>query len=723
MKTRALSLLIAGLLLWQPLISSAAALGELSVRSSIGQKLDAEIEIIALTAKEAEELSARLASPEAYADAGVEFSPVLRSLQFTIDKQGERHIVRVTSDVIVNDPFITILFELNASGNRTIRQYAILMDPPVVDTEAVAVTEPQTVTQAELDEPVADAKAAAEAEAGSTRIVERGDTLARIATQIRPADARLEQVLVALQRLNPDALDGGNINRIKSGSVLTLPDRDTIKAIDARDARQLVNAQTADFNRYRRQLAGKAVMPTRTQQAADADNTRSSSGKIGVQIKEEGKDQSAQDKLRLSAAGGSGNAGSAASDAGSLDKIASDKALDEANARIAELEKNVRDMQQLLELKNKTLADMQNQAAAPAVPLSAAQPAAVAPKQEPDQNITEQLAAYLATVTALAQELPVMIAGGLVMALLVAFIFLRMRRRARKHLHAVKSNLKKSASGSQSIFGVAGGRNIDTTNSVFHSNFVPSVSQLDTNEVDAVAEADVYVAYGRDEQAEEILIEALRNHPERHALRIKLLEIYSRQQNKSKFNELAMQLQRLTNGLGEEWAQALKLGQLLDPLNALYQSVEAPSAAQLLNRGHRNKTEEKPDQRVEPSLTLVVTDTPVQKQSAIMDFDSKLEEMLAANKRDSVVANPSRISALQVQNPEFAMSVINDILPTKKPSSEEHALTALRTKLDLALACQEIGDSVGARELLSEVANAEHPELAKRAQSLLAQLA
>jgi pilus assembly protein FimV len=67
---------------------------------------------------------------------------------------------------------------------------------------------------------------------------------------------------------------------------------------------------------------------------------------------------------------------------------------------------------------------------------------------------------------------------------------------------------------------------VDTNNSVFNSNFAPSASQLDTNEVDPVAEADVYIAYGRDAQAEEILKEALRTHPERHAVRLKLLEIY-----------------------------------------------------------------------------------------------------------------------------------------------------------------------------------------------------
>ena len=739
MKTSIYKLLIAVLLVSLPLTISAAALGEVSVRSAIGQKLDAEIEIVALTASESEAMAVRLASAEAYAEAGVEFNPLLRTLQFTIEKKADRYFVRVSSDGIVNDPFITLLFELNASGSRTIRQYAILLDPPAIDEATVAATEPQTVTQAELDAATAapttsdakadtasDTAATSAKEVSSSRVVGRGDTLAQIAAQIRPADAKLEQVLIALQRLNPAALVSDNINRIKSGSVLTLPDADTIKAIDPRDARKLVYAQTTDFNRYRSQLAQQARPSAVNAENASPDNNRSSSGKIGVQVTEQGSNKASQDKLRLSAAGVTGDAASVASDVTSLDKIANEKALNDANARVAELEKNVQDMQQLLELKNKTLAEMQNLAspavavAEPQVPVAAAPvPTISAPSVKTEQGYMEQLIASFAAITLLAQDPSFMMAGGVVLVLLLVFILVRARRRARNDLSAVKDNLKKTAAGSQSIFGAAGGRNIDTSNSVFHSNFVPSVSQLDTNEVDAVAEADVYVAYGRDEQAEEILIEALRVHPERNALRVKLLEIYARLQDKQKFNRLAVELQQLTRVSSDEWQQAIKMGQILDPANSLYQPSDLPSSGMIFG----NTQSRTQDQRIEPSLKLVINDPPVAKQSDILDFDSKLEGMLAAQKRDTIGGIPSRSSALQIHSSEFALTVLNDALPSVKPTGDEHALNALRTKLDLALACQEIGDSIGARELLSEVANAQHPELAKRAQSLLSQLA
>jgi pilus assembly protein FimV len=116
---------------------------------------------------------------------------------------------------------------------------------------------------------------------------------------------------------------------------------------------------------------------------------------------------------------------------------------------------------------------------------------------------------------------------------------------------------------------------------VFNSSFAPSASQLDTNEVDPVAEADVYIAYGRDAQAEEILKEALRTHPERYPVRLKLLEIYAARKDQRAFETQASEMYGMTKGQGDEWAQAAALGLSIDPLNPLYASASnaAPVAA------------------------------------------------------------------------------------------------------------------------------------------------
>jgi len=157
-------------------------------------------------------------------------------------------------------------------------------------------------------------------------------------------------------------------------------------------------------------------------------------------------------------------------------------------------------------------------------------------------------------------------AGGALVVALVGLNVMRRRRTAGSEQLKAEGDL-----AANSLFGTAGGQSVDTgATSTFNSSFIPAASQLDSNEVDPVAEADVYVAYGREEQAEDILKEALRLQPDRHPVRVKLLEIYSRRGDKASFNAVAQELHDRTGGVGEEWERAAKLGKSLEPTNALY---------------------------------------------------------------------------------------------------------------------------------------------------------
>jgi pilus assembly protein FimV len=766
-KTSLSAVLLTAVLL-QPSVMLAAALGEISVQSAIGQRLSAEIEIVGLSKNDADTIALRLAPPEAYKEAGLDYSAVLRSMRFNIEKKAERYVVRLSSEEVVNDPFITILFEIDTDGNRNIRQYALLLDPPAVDQQ-VAVTEPQTAVVPELNPAVVptntDAKETAPtaptAEVAATHTVSKGETLHGIASQLKPAETKLEQVLIALQRLNPNAIEGDNINRIKAGAVLTLPDAETIKAIDAADARKLVNAQTADFRRYREQLAQQARKPEASTEArADTTTNRQSQGRVGVQVTEP-TSKATQDKLRLSKAGAQGNSQSAANEAANMDKIAAEKALAEANDRVAALEKNVRDMSSLLDMKNQTLAAMQNQTKSAAAPTEAtsapvetkestatttetqaaektevkteAEPASqslvqmVEEKIKTDPLVTEMKTWKWDSAQFFNQDTAAYASAAAVVLLSLAFISSVVRRRRHPSSNVYDANpfLNERKTKAQSELGSKVDKaptEVETKNSVFHSHFVPSVSQLDINEVDAVAEADAYIAYGRDKQAEEILLDALRTHPQRHALRVKLLEIHAGRQDKKKFAALAKELQIMSKGVGAEWEQAMRIGRILDPDNALYSAAKT-SARTTQTIVTRNENQDVL-MRTEPSLKLVVSDTTVSKSSSVMEFDSRLEGMLAAHrKREIADGIPPIIDVEPHIGLDFPSVADQTKIRTEFVINDDRALTALRTKLDLALACQEIGDSDGARELLSEVASAENPELAKRAKTLLAQLA
>src|SRR5205807_8631111 len=135
-------------------------------------------------------------------------------------------------------------------------------------------------------------------------------------------------------------------------------------------------------------------------------------------------------------------------------------------------------------------------------------------------------------------------------------------------------------SDADSVLGSAGGRNVDTSSSSLQSDFSQGgVAKADTEEIDPIAEADVYMAYGRDAQAEEILKEALQKDAKRTAVHSKLLEIYANRRDAKAFEQTALKLKSLTNGSGPEWDKAAALGRSIDSQNGLYGGGGAPASA------------------------------------------------------------------------------------------------------------------------------------------------
>lgn len=166
--------------------------------------------------------------------------------------------------------------------------------------------------------------------------------------------------------------------------------------------------------------------------------------------------------------------------------------------------------------------------------------------------------------------------GGL-LALLAGFGALRWRQRKR-HTAADSSYLE-SRLQPDSFFGASGGQNVNTAEAALSgSSMVYSPSQLDAGgDVDPVAEADVYLAYGRDLQAEEILKEAMRLNPTRIAIHSKMLEIYAKRRDAKSFEALACEVYAHSKGMSPEWEHACQLGQALDPTNPLYQPGGSPT--------------------------------------------------------------------------------------------------------------------------------------------------
>jgi pilus assembly protein FimV len=641
--------------------ASAAGLGKLTVLSALGQPLRAEIELTAVSGDEASGLVAKLASPDAFKVANIDFNPALLSLRFAVEQRGTRQIIRITSSQPLNEPFVDMLLELSWNNGRLVREYTFLLDPAELratqTAQASAAGEsaaaPARVreekapaqaarTPAETAQPAArparPAEQAAPADAagrapvaGSKYRVKPGDTLGRIAGELKPVDISLDMMLVALYRANPDAFIGNNMNRLKSGQILSVPDSGALHGTGAGDAHGVVVAHAADFNAYRNKLAGQVATsaPVRAPQAG-----QSAAGKVSAKVEERPTAANeSQDQLRLSKALPSANAGAKGTATSTEDTIAREKALSEAQARVKELEKNVNDLEKLVTVKTKAgteLAQNARQESAPAnKPASAVQAQPAKPKLAPIAPKKAARPVEPSLVETMMDNLQYVGAGAAV--LLLAAFGLAQRRKARPQARKgadEPSLLLTPNEQGQALFAETGGQNIDTNNSVFNSSFSPSASQLDTNEVDPVAEADVYIAYGRDAQAEEILKEALRVHPERYPVRLKLLEIYAARKDQRAFEAQASELYSMTRGDGDEWAQAAALGLSIDPLNPLYapaggQAAAQPAAAEPGQQALLAQQLEQSFRAGEPSADATATPAPAAKaeDDHVLDFD------------------------------------------------------------------------------------------------------
>jgi len=587
----------------------AAGLGKLTVLSALGQPLRAEIELTSVSPEEASGLVAKLASPEAFKTANIEFNPALLSLRFNVEQRGGRQFIRVSSSQPLNEPFVDLLLELSWNNGRLVREYTFLLDPA-----ELRATQSAQVAAADSARPRSEAAPAPEraraedtrqagerparprrtpeerteaparsrATAASEYRVRPGDSLGKIAAQLKPAEVSLDMMLVALYRANPDAFMGNNMNRLKSGRILAVPGADAVGAIGDGEAHGVVVAHAADFNAYRNKLAGQVG-------AADAEKTprasQSGAGKITAKVEERPTAANeSQDQLRLSKAAPTAPGGKGAT-ASTEDTIAKQRELEESQTRVKELERNITDLQKLAEVKNKAGAEAQNNASAPAAAAKAPDAVVVEDKAAP-----KKLPAIKPAVKPvepapqpglfdfIMDNLTYLGAGAAVL-LLAALGISQRRKKATAKAVGEPSILGVPTEPQHSMFAETGGQSVDTNNSVFNSSFAPSASQLDTNEVDPVAEADVYIAYGRDAQAEEILKEALRTHPERLPVRLKLLEIYAARKDQRAFETQAGELYGITRGQGDEWTQAAALGQSIDPHNPLYANSAPLGAA------------------------------------------------------------------------------------------------------------------------------------------------
>ncbi len=812
----------------------ALGLGRLNVQSALGETLKAEIEVTSISSEEAATLTLRVASPEAYRAAGVDYNSVLASSHVQLVKLPDgRTVLRVNSDRAVLEPFVDVLIEANWSSGRLMREYTMLFDPPssravqaaAPAVSAVAGESPAPAASAPAAPPVgmkapsaappamASTPAQAAPAAGTSRATEvrvrSGDSLSGIAGRVQAPGVSLDQMLVSLFRGNPTAFVGDNMNRLKAGVLLAVPSAEEAGRLAPKDAHDIIQAQSADFAAYRQRLASSS---TGVAQEAPA---RQAAGQVQAQV-EDRKQATATtpDRLRLTQGGVKASAPEA-----NVSKATERK---DTQARLAELSRNVEALKKLQsaaapaavpaptppqapamappaqaapasaanplrpEIVAATPAILPSAASAGAAPSASAASAAARrrmlppPPPAPEPGLLEGLFGGVL-------DNPLTLAGvGVLVALLAGLGLYKLRGRMRRP--AGETSFLESRLQPDSFFGASGGQRIDTrepansTNS--SSSMSYSLSQLDAiGDVDPVAEADVYLAYGRDLQAEEILKEAMRATPERMAIRSKLLEVYAKRRDTKAFELLATQLFNLTRGDGEDWSKAQTLGLSIDPDNRLYQPggrpdqvlgaagqvVEPLGASTLPHTAPAAPPAFKPasdatldgargglDLDLEfdapaPSRPPAVANDATQPfttsaqsrsgDSLRMNLDESIPKTVPAKRGQSQAddgggldfdfgdlnAEPPTVSTRAASSMSDASLDFGDFSlggeAEAEASDAEAAQAPLARKLELAEEFRQIGDLEGARDLLEEVVAKGQGALKNKAQGMLDKLA
>ena len=577
-------------------MAHALGLGELTLKSTLNQPLVAEIELLDVKDLTAAEVVPSLASPEDFAKAGVDRQAFLNDLTFTpVLNASGKSILRVTSSKPLSEPMVKFLVQVMWPNGRLLRDYSVLLDPSKFSPQTAEAAAQPAPTQA-VTAPVTGATQPAQ------HTTAPRDTLWEIAAKARNGGS-IQQTMLAIQALNPDAFIDGNINRLKTGQVLRLPDQAQTTSLPHPKAIAEVSAQNTAWRQGRRYVA----KPGTGQQQLDATNRGNADTATA---------QATQDKLSLVSAesgkaGGKGAAGDAknlgnklAVTQESLDTTRRDNA--ELKSRMTDLQSQMDKLQRLIELKNNQLAKLQAEGAADASAETAAPalsaelatspattpaevapaPAAAAPEAAPAEPTTEPAPAVsdnqkfneLLTNPFLLG----LIGGGAVVLALLLLLLARRRKaqqEAEKHLRMARAlsegqDLSFDSDLSQSSFDdldvAPPSAKLATAPTpaptpepepviapvvVTAPIAAPLVSPAAERDEDVLSRAQSHITAGRLSQAATLLEDGIKQEPQRSELRLKLMEVYGQQGDRDAF--VGQERQLVANG--DNFAQVEKL--------------------------------------------------------------------------------------------------------------------------------------------------------------------
>jgi len=816
---------------------AALGLGEIDLKSSLNQPLNAEIELLSATASELEEAKVTIGSAEAFAKAGIDRPVYLSKLRFKVKTNADgKPVVLITSRDVVREPFLDFLVELSWSKGRLLREYTVLIDPPVTMPAAAPVPQAPAAQSASRYAPAAPARrvthtaemplaaTAAPGEYGPTR---RNDTLWKIAQQVRPdTGVSIEQTMQGLLRANPEAFIGNNINDLKTGYVLRVPSREDLTSISRTEAARESRAQYTAWREARGIL---------TPAPAQTEGT--------VQAGASGASAPVESHLTLvSPETAEGAASNASAEAGAelealqQNLLMANEALEaqrrqgeDMSERLSVLEEQIVNMQRLIQLKDDELARLQFQAgeetaeaplemaeapvemdeqvtteATAGEPLTAAEDVDVSTETEvvagdetatidttgtetvaeaefieeppvaldaaPDEIVAEEQVTVsepepVVTEPVVEVAVPGFVdrllanplwlgAGGVVLALLALFGLRRKRSVETEFQESILQAAHGESAGSDSEIVASGPDSTESSSSESSLLSEFAVSDMGSvkndGEADPLAEADVYLAYGRYQQAEDLIRDALEKDAENENLSLKLLEVYLAGKNQSAFDEHAQGiLARLENSDDPMWVKVAEMGRELSPDNPMYQAGGESAVSESDDDAEMDSLSEDINFDIDIEPAAKADQDIAAADDEGLEFDIDLSFDADKEKPDSVEFAPPEAGTDQpeVSAPELnvdmdsvepdavkndsAMEFDLDSLDLDSEAAQDEEpegdgeladLDEVSTKLDLARAYIDMGDPDGARSILDEVMQEGNSEQQDEARSIMEQM-
>ncbi|MEO2183620.1 MAG: FimV/HubP family polar landmark protein, partial [bacterium] len=515
----------------------ALGLGEIELKSALNQRFEAEIILSNVGDLEQREIIPNLATQQDFDRVGVNRDYHLTDLRFNARvREDGAHIVHITSSKAIIEPFLNFIVEVIWPTGRILREYIVLLDPPVFSSEGIekivpgmssgstSSARPGSRSNNKREIPPAPSVSNGRTEGVVTQDEEYGltgpgDTLWSIATKVRPNDRiSVQQTMLALQRANPEAFINNNINLLKAGHVLRIPDESEIYAETSAEAVAEVRVQNQEFEDYR--SGGVTQLDARrTASRSSAGSDDSDNGELKLLAADQsgarsGRDDARADELENSLA------------VAREDLDRSRRANSELNVRLADIADQVETLNELVKLKDDQLAalraELQRQVAdtisQPAVPV-----------------VVQQKA----TGSLLSNPLVLGGVGVLLIGLVAGALMMFRKRRQDFQLDDDEfTEIMIEEDKPQLSLSDDADEGSEEDSEYNDEDVTPQTS-------DVIGEAEIYIAYGRFPQAISFLQNAIENEPQRTDIQLRLLEVYVQTEDATAFNLQYEQLKLL----------------------------------------------------------------------------------------------------------------------------------------------------------------------------------